>query len=116
MKTVLFLALLMSTASTFAQTGQISEEEVALMREPYEWNGPFTQTDYRLYVATVGYKGGYNMGPLSKYGIMKGMAQPMQGSGGFKWDHATALCFPQRRSSTAGFALLAANIVTQPTW
>jgi hypothetical protein len=67
------------------QTAQISEEEVVLMREPYEWNGPFTPTDYRLYVTTVGYKGGYNMGPNSKYGVMKGMAQPMRGGGGFKW-------------------------------
>lgn len=101
MKMPLFLALSMFTASSFAdiqavqggeypyknlvQTDQASEAEVALMREPYVWNGPFTQIDYRLYVTKVGYKGGYNMGPNSKYGVMKGMAQPMQGSGGFKW-------------------------------
>jgi hypothetical protein len=99
-KMPLSLALLMFTASSFAdiqavqggeypyknlvQTDQVSEAEVALMREPYEWNGPFTQTDYRLYVTTVGYKGGYNMGPLSKHGIMKGMPMPAHGAA-FKW-------------------------------
>jgi hypothetical protein len=100
-KTALFLVLLMSTASAFAetqavqegeypykdlvQTAQISEEEVASMRERHEWNGPFRQEDYRLYVETVGFKGGYNMGPNSKYGTMKGMPMPAHGSGGFKW-------------------------------
>jgi len=53
------------------------------MRELYEWNGPFTKENSYLY--EVGFKGGYNMGPNSKYGTMKGMALPMQGSGGFKW-------------------------------
>lgn len=101
MRSALFLALLLSTVSTSAetlavqegeypykdlvQTAQISEEEVALMRELYEWNGPFTQENYHHYVQEVGFKGGYNMGPNSKHGIMKGMARPMQGSGGFKW-------------------------------
>ena len=33
---------------------------------------------------TVGYKGGYNMGPLSKHGIMKGMPIPANGTS-FKW-------------------------------
>jgi hypothetical protein len=130
-KTALFLVLLMSTVSAFAetqavqegeypykdlvQTAQISEEEVASMRERHEWNGPFTQEDDRLYVETVGFKGGYNMGPNSKYGIMKGMPMPAHGSGGFKWGRATARCFPLH-SSTAGYALRAANIVTRPTW
>jgi hypothetical protein len=37
----------------------------------------------RSHVMPIGYKGGYNMGPYSKYGIMKGM--PVPPSGGFKW-------------------------------
>jgi hypothetical protein len=102
MKTTVILFLLMSTAPTFAATqgiqegeypyqnlvltAQISEEEVALCANVYAWNGPFTQQeDYSLYVATVGFKGGYNMGPRSKYGIMKGMPLRAGGSGGFKW-------------------------------
>jgi hypothetical protein len=69
-KTALFLVL---TASAFADTQAVQE------------GGPFTQEDYRLYVETVGFKGGYNMGPLSKHGVMKGMPMPAHGSGGFKW-------------------------------
>ncbi|WP_157087971.1 hypothetical protein [Bradyrhizobium jicamae] len=101
MKSALFLLLLLFTASTFTetlaaqereypykdlvQTAQINKEEVALIRELHEWNGPFTQEDDRHYVQEAGFKGGYNMGPNSKYGIMKGMAKPMQGHGGLKW-------------------------------
>jgi hypothetical protein len=96
----LCLVLLMSTASAFAETlviqerkypykdmvrtAQIIEEGVASMDELREWNEPLTQEDYRPHVATVGYKGGYNMGPYSKHGIMKGMPIPAHGTG-FKW-------------------------------
>jgi hypothetical protein len=69
----------------FVQTAQLSEEELASMRELYEWNEQFTQEKFRLYVETVGFKGGYNMGPYSKHGIMRGMPIPSHGSGGLKW-------------------------------
>ena len=60
----LFLVPLMSTTPAFAETEEMQE--------------------WRSYVMTVGYKGGYNMGPLSKHGIMKGMPIPANGTS-FKW-------------------------------
>lgn len=62
---------------------QASQED-ALMCEQSEWNEHSTQKDDRLHVTMVGFKGGYNMGPYSKNGIMKGMPVPANGST-FKW-------------------------------
>jgi hypothetical protein len=59
----LLLVPLMSTTLAFAETEEME--------------------DRRSYVTMVGYKVGYNMGPYSKNGIMKGM--PIPPNGGFKW-------------------------------
>jgi hypothetical protein len=64
MKAALTLILMISPAPDFPQTD-----------ETLEW---------RHYVTTVGYAGGYNMGPLSKNGIMKGMPIPADDST-LKW-------------------------------
>ena len=69
MRSALFLVVLLSSASTSAETLAVQQGEYP----------------YKDLVQTAQFKGGYNMGPNSKHGIMKGMARPMQGSGGFKW-------------------------------
>ncbi|MEH2542046.1 MULTISPECIES: hypothetical protein [unclassified Bradyrhizobium] len=68
-----------------------------------ELDGPIMQEDYRDNIQEVQFRGGYNMGPRSKWGIMRGAPIPMQGgmAGGranLKWGPCPAGVFSQTRT------------------
>lgn len=101
MKTPILLALLMlSSFSVFAEVivdeqgkggghelvrrAAMVPAEIEQMRDFYDDNRAYTPEDFQTYVETVQFikRRGYNMGPYSKYGIMKGMPIPTVGNEG----------------------------------